>query len=126
MFRYRNLPLAFFYEALIGLFTTILIYYFGQKGLAFIAMLALRPIVFKKNAIEPKEIWFYPYYKIVIYSVYSACAIIILFYIIDELFLPENFLIINRYKIVLMIIPTWIFTHGIAGYFYFKKYPHGL
>ena len=119
---YKNLPLVFFYQALVGLFSTVLVYYFGVKGIVFIAFLGLRPLIFEWEKIDSPDTWFYHNYRILLYSVYSTCTLIILFYLIDLLFIPEQTIADIKYRIILMIIPAGMFFHGLIGYFYFKKY----
>ena len=120
---YKNLPLAFFYQALIGLFSTVLVYYFGVKGIAFIAFLGFRPLIFEWEKIDTPNEWFYHNYRILLYSVYSTCTLIILFYLVDLIFIPQQIIADIKYRIILMIIPAGMFFHGLIGYFYFKKYP---
>ncbi len=121
MFRCKNLPLAFSYEALIGLFSTVLVFYFGVSGIAFVALLGFRPLIFEMEKIDSTDEWYYHNYRILLYSVYSTCALIILFYLVDILFIPQEFIIANKYRILLMIIPAGLFLHGFIGYFYFNK-----
>ena len=120
---YKNPSLAFFYHALVGLFSAILVYYMGLKGMAFITLIAFRPIIFKLQKIDAPDAWYYHNYKILLYSVYSTCTLIILFYLIDLLFIPQQIIADIKYRIILMIIPAGMFFHGLIGYFYFKKYP---
>ena len=120
---YKNPSLAFFYHALVGLFSAILVYYFGVKGIAFIAFLGFRPLIFEWEKIDTPNEWFYHNYRILLYSVYSTCTLIILFYLVDLLFIPQHIIAGIKYRIILMIIPAGMFFHGLIGYFYFKKYP---
>jgi hypothetical protein len=119
---YKNPSLAFFYHALVGLFSAILVYFMGLKGMVFIALIAFRPFIFELQKIDTPDAWFFHNYRILLYSVYATCTLIILFYLIDFLFIPQQIIADIKYRIILMIIPTGMFFHGVIGYFYFKKH----
>lgn len=120
MFRYKNITLTLFYQILIGLFTAILIFNFGKKGFLFLIFIALRPLIFEKQKIDQNDPHFYFFYKILLYSVIVTSLTIILFYIVNLLFINEGFLIVNRFNFILMIIPIFILLHGIIGLLYLR------
>lgn len=87
----------------------------------FMVVGALRPLVLKMEQRPEGENPWFEYYGIAKYAAVVTCCLIIIFYLLNLLFLPQEFLIINRYKILGVIVPSYILIHGIIGFYYLIK-----
>jgi len=56
--KYKNLQIAFLIEIFVGFGTILSISIIGPKGLAALAILALRPIILEKEIIKDEKIYF--------------------------------------------------------------------
>lgn len=118
MFSYKNMVLAYSFQIFWSLIWIILIFMYGKTGMLFFIFGALRPLVLARVPIKAEEIPWKQYYLIAKYAAIITCCAIILFYIIDILFLTDNFLIVNRYKIIGSIVPLFVLIHGVLGFLY--------
>jgi len=118
MFRYKNLPHAFSYQIIWCLIWAILIFLYGYKGFIFMIFGALRPLVLKMEPISMEEKPWKMNYLILLYTVITISCLIIAFYIIDVFLLSNEFVVVNKPKILLTLVPAFILIHGIYGLIY--------
>ncbi|HMN48107.1 MAG TPA: hypothetical protein PKD67_03135 [Ignavibacteriaceae bacterium] len=114
--KYKNLTLAFLFEIVVGFGTILSISLLGYKGLAALAVLALRPFILEQEQIKDEKLYLQFSYKVLSNSL-IIIFLMIVFEIIIIQFIPnwkaklpplENLLII--------IIPFFLLTHGVIGY----------
>ncbi len=114
--KYKNLTLAFLFEIVVGFGTILSISLLGYKGLAVLAVLALRPFILEQEQIKDEKLYLQFSYKVLSNSL-IIIFLMIVFEIIIIQFIPnwkaklpplENLLII--------IIPFFLLTHGVIGY----------
>ena len=115
MKKYKNLQLAFLIEILVGFGTILSISLMGRKGLAALAILALRPIVLEKVIIKDEKIFFRFFYKTLMSSLSITFIMIVLLILIMQ-FIPEWSVKLPPTEILLIIIiPFFLLTHGVIG-----------
>jgi hypothetical protein len=113
--KYKNLQLAFLIEILVGFGTILSISLMGRKGLAALAILALRPIVLEKVIIKDEKIFFRFFYKTLMSSLSITFIMIVLLILIMQ-FIPEWSVKLPPTEILLIIIiPFFLLTHGVIG-----------
>ena len=112
--KYKNLLFAYSLEIVFGLITTFLIIIIGPKGIAFLALFAIRPFILEKEKISNlNEFWYYSF-QLGKYALFILSVIIIGFYLINEFFLSENVLYNFRNRII-VLVPLYALIHGIIG-----------
>lgn len=115
MKKYKNLQLAFLIEIIVGFGTILSISLIGPKGLAALAILALRQFILEKEIIKDEKNYFQFFYKIlqssllIIFIMIVSLIIIMLFFPVWNAKLPpaENLLV--------TILPFFLLTHGVIG-----------
>ncbi|HEX9251371.1 MAG TPA: hypothetical protein VF870_03970 [Ignavibacteriaceae bacterium] len=113
--KYKNLNLAFLIEIFVGLGTIISISLIGPKGLAALAILAIRPFVLQKEEIRDKKNYFEFSYKILSNSL-SIIFIMIISIIIILQFIPIWKTKLPPVEVMFVIlIPFFLLTHGVIG-----------
>jgi len=114
--RYKNLNLAFLIEIFIGFGCIISISLLGSKGLASLALMALRPVFLEREIIkDDKRYWKFSY-KIILNSVVIISLMIISILVIIQ-FIPQWQAKLPSFKILLIeIIPFFLLTHGVIGF----------
>jgi hypothetical protein len=113
--KYKNLNIAFLVEIFVGFGTVLSISLLGTKGLAALAILALRPFILQKEKIEDSKSYLEFSYKILSNSL-SIIFIMIISIIIILQFIPawkEKLPPIEVMFVVL--IPFFLLTHGVIG-----------
>lgn len=113
--KYKNLNIAFLVEIFVGFGTVLSISLLGTKGLASLAILALRPFFLQKEKIEDSKSYLEFSYKILSNSL-SIIFIMIISIIIILQFIPvwkEKLPPIEVMFVVL--IPFFLLTHGVIG-----------
>lgn len=114
--KYKNLNLAFLFEIIVGFGTILSISLLGYKGLAALAVLAIRPFILEREQIKDEKLYLQFSFKVLSNSL-IIIFLMIVFEIIIIQFIPnwkaklpplENLLII--------IIPFFLLTHGVIGY----------
>lgn len=114
--KYKNLNFAFLLEILIGLGTILSISLMGNKGIAFLALMALRPIFLKRENIKDEKLYWQFSYKIILNSAIVLSLMIILIIIIVQ-FIPVWKVKLPSFEILLVeLIPFFLLTHGVMGY----------
>jgi hypothetical protein len=120
--KYKNLQLAFLVEILVGFGTILSISLIGTKGLAALAILALRPIVLEKEIIRDDKTFFRFFYNTLMSSLSIIFIMIVLLIIIMQ-FIPQWSVKLPPTKFVLIIIlPFFLLTHGVIGLFNYSSY----
>ncbi|MDP2363897.1 MAG: hypothetical protein Q8M94_09030 [Ignavibacteria bacterium] len=115
MKKYKNLQLAFLIEILIGFGTILSISLVGPKGIAALAMLALRPFVLDKENIQDQESYFQFSYKVL------SNSLSIIFIMIFSIIIILQFIPIWKAKLppvevmFIVLIPFFLLTHGVIG-----------
>jgi hypothetical protein len=113
--KYKNLNLAFLIEIFVGLGTILSISLIGPKGLAALAILAIRPFVLQKEDVEDKKTYLEFSYKILSNSL-SIIFIMIISIIIILQFIPLWKTKLPPVEIMFVIlIPFFLLTHGVIG-----------
>lgn len=101
---------------LIGFGTIISISLIGYKGLATLAILALRPFVLEREKIEDEKSYLQFLYKILSNSLIIIFLMIISIIVIIQ-FLPHLKAKLPTMDILLIIlIPFFLLTHGVIGF----------
>jgi hypothetical protein len=85
--KYKNLNLAFLVQILIGFGCILSISLLGAKGLASLALLAIRPLVLEKEKIKDEKRYWQFSYKIMLNSVIIIFLMILSILIIIQ-FIP--------------------------------------
>lgn len=113
--KYKNLNLAFLIEIFVGLGTILSISLIGPKGLAALAILAIRPFVLQKEDVEDKKTYLEFSYKILSNSL-SIIFIMIISIIIILQFIPIWKTKLPPVEVMFVIlIPFFLLTHGVIA-----------
>lgn len=113
--KYKNLNIAFLIEIFVGFGTVLSISLLGTKGLAALAILALRPFVLQKESIEDKKSYIEFSYKILSNSL-SIIFIMIISIIIILQFIPVWKAKLPSVEVMfIVLIPFFLLTHGVIG-----------
>ena len=113
--KYKNLNIAFLIEIFVGFGTILSISLLGTKGLAALAILALRPFVLQKESMEDKKSYIEFSYKILSNSL-SIIFIMILSIIIILQFIPVWKAKLPSVEVMfIVLIPFFLLTHGVIG-----------
>ncbi len=113
--KYKNLNIAFLIEIFVGFGTVLSISLLGTKGLAALAILALRPFVLQKEKIEDSKSYLEFSYKILSNSL-SIIFIMILSIIIILQFIPVWKVKLPSIEVMfIVLIPFFLLTHGVIG-----------
>ena len=113
--KYKNLNIAFLIEIFVGFGTVLSISLLGTKGLAALAILALRPFVLQKESIEDKKSYIEFSYKILSNSL-SIIFIMIISIIIILQFIPVWKAKLPSIEVMfIVLIPFFLLTHGVIG-----------
>jgi hypothetical protein len=114
--KYKNLNFAFLLEIIIGFGTILSISLMGNKGIAFLALMALRPIFLKRENIKDEKLYWQFSYKIILNSTIVISLMIISILIIVQ-FIPVWKVKLPSFEILLVeLIPFFLLTHGVMGY----------
>ena len=109
---YKSLPAAFLFQTIAGVLSIISVALLGSKGIAALAILALRPFLLEKTGVFPDQERWHFYYKIMEISVVCTALTIIFVYIFLEVF--SHSVPFGRLWL-LMVLPYFIFIHGLIG-----------
>ena len=113
--KYKNLNLAFLVQILIGFGCILSISLLGAKGLASLALLAIRPLVLEKEKIKDEKRYWQFSYKIMLNSVIIIFLMILSILIIIQ-FIPVWKTKVPSFEILIIeLIPFFILTHGVIG-----------
>ena len=113
--KYKNLNIAFLIEIFIGFGTIISISLLGTKGLAALAILALRPFVLQKEKIDDSKSYLEFSYKILSNSL-SIIFIMIISIIVILQFIPIWKAKLPPIEVMFVVlIPFFLLTHGVIG-----------
>lgn len=113
--KYKNLNIAFLIEIFVGFGTIISISLLGAKGLAALAILALRPFILQKENIDDSKSYLEFSYKILSNSL-SIIFIMILSIIIILQFIPVWKAKLPPIEVMFVVlIPFFLLTHGVIG-----------
>lgn len=113
--KYKNLHLAFLIEIFVGLGTIISISIIGPKGLAALAILAIRPFVLKKEDILDKNNYLKFTYKVLSSSLSIIFIMIISVIVILQFFPIWKAKLPPVEAIFVVLIPFFLLTHGVIG-----------
>lgn len=114
--KYKNLNLAFLIEILVGFGCILTISFIGTKGLASLALLALRPLLLERETIKDEKKYYQFFYKIIVSSVIIIALMIISILIIVQ-FIPIWKAKLPTFDILLVeILPFFLLTHGVIGF----------
>lgn len=116
--KYKNLNLSFLIQIFIGLGAILTISLIGYKGLATIAILALRPIVLEKEKIDPASAYLPFVFKVLSHSLIITAIFLVVLILIIFLFPDLSAHIPTSEKILVQILPFFILTHGVIGLAY--------
>jgi hypothetical protein len=103
----------FFYELIIAIIGILAVLIFGQKGGAVLALIALQPLLFKREFDDEDKILFK---KVNIYTLIPLCALLIPMFIFFNQKINGN--IIKDLSIWLAGF-IFLFSHGIMGLIFF-------
>ena len=113
MFRYKDLPLAYSFQIIFCFIWMVMIFLYGYIGFFFMIFGALRPLVLKMEPVLMEGKPWKMYYLILLYTVITISCLIIAFYIIDVFLLSNEFVVVNKPKIFLSLMPVFFLIHGI-------------
>jgi uncharacterized membrane protein YiaA len=113
--KYKNLQIAFLIEIFIGFGTILSISLIGPKGLAALAILALRPILLDKEVIQDEKFYFQFSYKILQSSLLIIFIMIISLLVIMQFIPVWNAKLPSSEKLLVTILPFFLLTHGVIG-----------
>lgn len=113
--KYKNLNIAFLIEIFIGFGTILSISLIGPKGLAALAILALRPIILDKEIIQNEKFYFQFSYKILQSSLLIIFIMIISLIIIMQFIPVWNAKLPPSENLLVTILPFFLLTHGVIG-----------
>ena len=105
---------------MIGLTTTLLIISLGSYALGFLAFFGIRPLILETKEISAQDDYWFLSYQLIKYSVFIISLIIIILYLIYEIFLEKNFLFLYRDRII-TFFPLLLLVHGILGLISLKR-----
>lgn len=114
--KYKNLNIAFLIEIFVGFGCIITISLIGYKGLAALAILALRPLILEREKIDDEKLYLRFSYKVL-----SNSLLIIFLMIVFEIIIIQ-FIPVWRTKLppiedlFIILIPFFLLTHGIVGF----------
>ncbi len=112
---YKSLPAAFLFQMVVGALCLGAISAWGPAWIGVLALLGLRPVVLKRVTLgEDKNVWAF-YYRITKMSVVSLSVTIILIYAAFGLFSHSSPI---KGIWMLMLIPYFVFIHGLFGLIY--------
>lgn len=119
--KYKNLNLAFLYEIIVGFGCIMSVAILGQNGLATLGLIAIRPLVLEKEKINDEKAYFTLTYKALSSSIIIVAMLIIAIFIIIN-FMPHLIpKLPPRDKILFLLIPFFLMTHGVVGFMYNLK-----
>jgi hypothetical protein len=113
--KYKNLQLAFLIEIFIGFGTILSISLIKPKGLAALAILALRPILLDKEIIRDEKFYFQFSYKILQSSLLVIFIMIISLILIMQFIPVWNAKLLPSENLLIIILPLFLLTHGVIG-----------
>jgi hypothetical protein len=109
---YKSLPAAFLFQSVVGALCVVSISLSGPAWFATMAVLGLRPLILKKRSTPPDKSDWKLYYNITKISIVATAVTIIFIYIIFGLFSHSSPI---RELWLLIIVPYFVFIHGIIG-----------
>ena len=115
MKKYKNLQIAFLIEIFVGFGTILSISLIGPKGLAALAILALRPILLAKEIIQDEKFYFLFSYKILQSSLIIIFIMIISLIVIMQFIPSWNAKLPSSENLLITILPFFLLTHGVIG-----------
>jgi hypothetical protein len=113
--KYKNLQLAFLIEIFIGFGTILSISLIKPKGLAALAILALRPILLDKEIIRDEKFYFQFSYRILQSSLLIIFIVIISLIFIMQFIPAWNAKLPPSENLLIIILPLFLLTHGVIG-----------
>jgi hypothetical protein len=113
--KYKNLQIAFLIEIFVGFGTILSISLIGPKGLAALAILALRPILLDKEFIQDEKFYFQFSYKILQSSLLIIFIMIISLILIMQFIPVWNAELPPSENLLVTILPFFLLTHGVIG-----------
>ncbi len=116
--KYKNLTLAFIFQAVTGVLSIIAIAVFGGKGLAVITLLALRPLLLEKENNFPDESIWRLYYDILKLSVFFTALTIIFIYFSSILLHGE---VLKSEILFISVPPYFLIIHALVGVGWIRK-----
>ena len=103
------------FEIFVAFGTILTISIIGPKGLAALAVMAIRPIILGREKIEDAKSYFQFSYKI-LQSSLSIIIIMIVSLIIIMQFIPLwNAKLPTSESLLIIILPFFLLTHGVIG-----------
>jgi hypothetical protein len=109
---YKSRPTAFLFQSVVGALCIVSMSLSGPAWFATLAILGLRPFILKRVPIpQNNNIWEF-YYNITKTTVVVTALTIIFIYIVFDLFSHSSPI---RGNWLLIIVPYWIFIHGVIG-----------
>lgn len=115
MKKYKNLQLAYLIEIFVGFGTILSISLIGPKGLATLAILALRPILLEKEIIPDEKFYFQFSYKILQSSLLIIFIMIVSLIVIMQFIPVWNAKLPPSENLLMTILPFFLLTHGVIG-----------
>lgn len=101
---------------LIGFGTILSISLIGYKGLAALAILALRPFVLEREKIEDEKSYLQFLYKILSNSLIIIFLMIISIIVIIQFFPHLKTKLPTMDILLIILIPFFLLTHGVIGF----------
>lgn len=119
--KYKNLYLAYLFEIFVGFGTIISIGLLGTKGLAALAILALRSFFLEREGIKEKTYLEFSY-KILSNSLSIIFIMIISIIVILQFFPIWKAKLPPVEVIFVVLIPFFLLTHGVIGLINLSNY----
>jgi hypothetical protein len=119
--KYKNLNLAYLFEIIIGFGCIMSIAVLGQNGLATLGLIVIRPFILDKEQIKDEKTYYTFSYKVLSSSIVIVAMLIIAIFIILN-FIPHLIpKLPPRDKILFLLLPFFLMTHGVVGFMYNQK-----
>lgn len=114
--KYKSINIAFLIEILVGFGTIISISLLGYKGLAALAIMALRPYVLERVKIEDESSYLKFTYKILSSSLVIIFIMMISIIVIIQFIPSWQIKLPPIDKLFILLIPFFLLTHGVIGF----------
>ena len=119
--KYKNLFLAYSTEVIVALLTLIFVTLLGVKAISFLALIALRRFILEREQLLPQNEFWYKSFNLGRNALIVLATIIILLSVFLDIANQYEFILENKDRVLLLILPLYILIHGILGIISLKK-----
>ncbi|MFQ6615885.1 MAG: hypothetical protein ACE5HZ_03845 [Fidelibacterota bacterium] len=112
---YKNLGLAFLYQAMVSLISLSLILYVSPAGILALAGVGLRPLIMKKRDVEPEHWPWHIFYWVGKMALIITGISLVVMFLFFQLWDVEAIFPGLRKSGPLFALPFFLFIHGLLG-----------